>query len=255
MMTRCMCALNGKGLQDIDPAICVTDIIESVPAMTFAAAANARRDGSRLLRAQRQSLSVRVTFEIHEYDAARRKAIAVRACDWAREGFLTVSDRPGQRLYAVCDLLPVIPSALQWTDPLTVGFTAYALPYWQDAVPASAAFQGTEGMTNMVPGGTAPCFLEAKIQAEGTVNTVAVAVNGRAYRWENLNLQKGQTLDVGYEDGSRRQFMRVGDQSVLCHRTPDSADDLLLTPRSRNEIAVKTDGPVNARFYGRGLYL
>ena len=255
MITRCTCALNGQGLQDIDPAICVTDIRESVPAMTFAAAANARRDGSRLLRAQRQSLSVRITFEIHEYDAARRKAIAVRACDWAREGFLTVSDRPGQRLYAVCDQLPAIPSALQWTDQLTVGFTAYALPYWQDAVPIRAAFRGTAGETCLIPGGTAPCFLEAKIEAaEGTVNAMTVAVNGRAYRFADLNLQKGQAFEIGYEDGSQRQFMRIGDRSALRCRTADSADDLPLLPRTRNNIAVTADGPVNAQFYGRGLY-
>ncbi len=254
MITRCMCALNGQGLQDIDPTIIVTDIQESVPLSAFSTAANVRRDGTRLLRTRRQSLSVRITFEIHEYDPARRKAVAVRVCDWAREGFLTVGDRPGQRLYAVCDSLPVIPSALRWTDRLTVEFTAFALPYWQDVSPARAAFQGTAGKTVLIPGGTAPCFLEAEIEAEGPVNGLTVAVNGSMFRFTGLALQRGEKLEIGYEDKTQRQFMRIGGRSVLMCRAADSADDLTLLPRTRNEIAVTADGPVNARFFGRGLY-
>ena len=227
MITRCMCALNGQGLQDIDPTIIVTDIQESVPLSAFSTAANVRRDGTRLLR-------------------TRRKAVAVRVCDWAREGFLTVGDRPGQRLYAVCDSLPVIPSALRWTDRLTVEFTAFALPYWQDVSPARAAFQGTAGKTVLIPGGTAPCFLEAEIEAEGPVNGLTVAVNGSMFRFTGLALQRG--------DKTQRQFMRIGGRSVLMCRAADSADDLTLLPRTRNEIAVTADGPVNARFFGRGLY-
>lgn len=254
MITRCMCALNGQGLQDIDPTIIVTDIQESAPLPAFSTAANARRDGTRILRTRRQSLSVRITFEIHEYDPARRKPVAVRACDWAREGFLTIGDRPGQRLYAVCDSLPVIPSALRWTDRLTVGFTAFALPYWQDVSPTQAAFHGTAGKAVLIPGGTAPCLLEAEIEAEGPVNALTVAVNGGMFRFTGLGMQTGEKLEIGYEDKTQRQFMKIGSRSALVCRTADSADDLTLLPRTRNEIAVTADGPVNARFFGRGLY-
>lgn len=254
MITRCMCALNGQGLQDIDPTIIVTDIQESAPMPAFSTAAHVRRDGTRILRMQRQSLSVRITFEIHEYDPARRKTVAVRACDWAREGFLTIGDRPGQRLYAVCDSLPVIPSALRWTDRLTVGFTAFVLPYWQDASPAQAAFHGTAGTAVLTPGGTAPCLLEAEIEAEGPVNAMTVAVNGGTFHFTGLKMQTGEKLEIGYENQTQRQFMRIGGRSALACRTADSADDLMLLPGARNEIAVTADGPMNAMFFGRGLY-
>lgn len=254
-LTRYACAVDGLGLQDIDPTIHITDIQETAPKVRADTATNALYDGLRLTRLLRQSLSVSVTFEVHEYDAARRKAVAQRACDWARDGWLTVSDRPGQRLRVVCDRLPVVPSALKWTDRLTIGFTAYDLPFWQEQYPVTATFSGDNGGVIIVPTGNRACCLEAEITATGgTVDHLVLSVGGRSLAFSALGLTGGQTLSIGYDDERHLQYMRIGDASALSRRTPESADDLLLQAREHNAVAISANAPVRVTIRARGLW-
>lgn len=255
MMTRYACAIDGQGLQDVDPTIIITDIQETVPKVKATTSTNAVYQGLQLTRLQRQSLSVTVSFEVHEYSTARRKAVAEEACEWAKDGWLTISDRPDQRLYVVCDKLPVVTSALKWTDKLSIGFTAYALPYWQEIFPASATYSGTSGVVSLSPAGTVDCYLEGDITATGgTVNTLTIAANGRTFAFSGLGLTSGKTLSIGYDDEHHWQYMRIGDTSALSKRTEASADDIMLHPRTVNAITVTANAPVQARFGGRGLW-
>lgn len=253
MTTRYGCALDGQGLQDIDPAICLRDIREEAPPLR-AAALEGLGDGMRLTRRWRPRLTVSVTFEVHEYDPARRKAIAMKACAWARDGWLTLSDRPGQRLRVICERLPAVDSALRWTDPLTIGFAAYALPFWQEAHPASATFAGRSGSAAVTPAGTRPCFLEAEITATEPVSALTLTAGGGRYELTGLGMRAGETLSIGYEADSHRQFMRVGQRSVLSCRSAASADDLMLTPRKPNSVGIEADGAVRATVRGYGLW-
>ena len=253
--TRYMCAIDGQGLQDIDPTIFITDIQETAPKIRAQTASNALYDGLRLTRMQRQSIAVSVTFAVREYDTARRKAVAQKACEWARDGWLTISDRPGQRLWVICDKLPVITSSLKWTDTLTIGFTAYALPYWQEAHPATAVYTGANGSAVVTPSGNRDCYLEAEIIASGgTVDTLTIAANGRRYMFEGLGLANGQTLSIGYSDADHLQYMRIGDASVLSKRTASSDDDLLLHPRRQNTVTISANAAVRATIKARGVW-
>lgn len=254
-LTRYMCAIDSIGLQDIDPTIFITDIQETTPKIRTETVRNAFYDGLRLMRVNRQSLSVSVTFCVREYDTDRRKAIAEKACDWAKDGWLTINDRPGQRLWVVCDKLPVITSALKWTDALTIGFTAYAMPFWQETYPASATYTGKNGSVNIIPSGNLDCYLEAEIVATGgTVNTLTITVNDRTFSFSGLGLPKNQTLSIGYDAENHLQFMRVGGTSVLSKRSAVSADDLLLHPKRANAISLTADTEVRATFKARGLW-
>lgn len=254
-LTRYACAINGHGLQDIDPTIFITDIQETAPKIRTRTTDNALYDGLRVTRSQRQSLAVSVTFCVREYDTARRKAIAEKACAWAEDGWLTINDRPGQRLWVICDRIPVIPSSLKWTDELTIGFTAYALPYWQQQYPATATYTGTNGSTFVSPAGNRDCYLEAEITATGgTVNELVLAVGGRAYAFTGLGLANGQTLSIGYSDDEHLQYMRVGDQSVLSKRTAASDDDLILLAKSQNAVTITANAAVRATIKARGLW-
>jgi len=75
MTTRYGCSLNGLALHDLDDSIYVLDIVESPPAVRLETAARPAGGGSHVLGMARQSLSVRVSFAIREYDVARRKAV------------------------------------------------------------------------------------------------------------------------------------------------------------------------------------
>ena len=254
-MTRYACTIDGQGLQDIDPTIYITDIQEATPKIRATTATNALYDGLYLARLHRQSLSVTVTFCVREYDTARRKAVAEAACEWAKDGWLTISDRPGQRLWCVVDKLPVITSSLSWTDKLTIGFTAYDLPYWQEVYPAAVNFTGKSGSVTLAPAGTKDCYLEADITATGgTVNTLTIGVGGRTFAFFGLGLGKTKRLSIGYDDEHHLQYMLIGETSVLGKRTAASDDDLMLAPRKGNVITVTANTDINATFRARGLW-
>lgn len=254
-LTRYACAINGHGLQDIDPKIFITDIQESAPKIKATTANNAFYDGLHLTRMHRQSLALNVTFCVREYDTARRKAVAEKACEWARDGWLTINDRPNQRLYVVCDKLPVVTSSLKWTDDLTIGFTAYALPYWQEQYPITSTYTGENGSVNVSPSGNRDCFLEAYITADGgTVNTLTIETNEQKFAFSGLGLAKGQKLSIGYDDEHHLQYMRIGNMSVLSKRTASSSDDLMLYPRKQNTVSITADATVIATVKARGLW-
>ena len=68
MRTRYEVYLDGTPLSAVDPAIHVTDVEECAPEETLRTAARLGSSGTQLLSRRRESLSVRVSFMIREYD-------------------------------------------------------------------------------------------------------------------------------------------------------------------------------------------
>ena len=149
MTTSFDCALDSILLSSLDAAICVLDIREEAPRLRTSALA-LQQEGRRLLRQQRESLTLHITFAIHEPDPVRRRTVLQSVQAWAaRGGFLTTTDRPGQRLSVVCTAFPAM-SAEDWTEALTLTFTSTLVPYWEDAEEAFAS--GSAVLTLNIPG-------------------------------------------------------------------------------------------------------
>lgn len=258
MMTRYECALNGIALSDVSAAIYVTDIAYNAPKMANALVSLAGRPGQRVLRRNVQSLSVTISFEIHERSVARRNAICQQAQEWALGGgYLTTSDRPEQRLSVACDTPPVIGSALRWTDKIKMVFTAYDFPFWEDEEPQSATVAGTSGSASLYAGGyAAPVYVTAKVtNASGSVlNRLTLTAGDTAITLEGLVLPAGKTLTLDYIDGHILRITTDG-VSVLRNRTDGSSDDLRLPAGRRGQVAVNANTGVTAVFSARGLYL
>lgn len=262
MNTRYAIALNGVGLQDLDARILVTDIQESAPRVQRTTVANARYDGLRLIRQSRQSLSVTVTFLLREYDTARRKALCSDVCAWAASGgWLTVSDRPGQRLRVHADGLPAVTSALRWTDPLTLTLTALEQPYWQDACPTALHKDiPAETLTtlSLLPMGNAPhCPLTCTLVNHGSSAATTLTLNAgdTVFRLADPALiAVNGTLAIDYDDQGMLRI-RSGSTSMLHARSADSSDDLLLTPGHSGSVSILCDQPLTATLHTRGMYL
>lgn len=254
MITRYQAWLDGQGLHDIDPTIIITDIQELVPEDNIATAGIGVRSGLRVLRKQRDSLSVSIRFMIREYSTARRKAIYDEIVTWAHDGILTINDRPDQRLHVVCEILPTVPSALQWTNNLTITFTAFTLPFWEAVYPTTATVTGSSGTATLYIMGNEPCNLEADVQntSGGTINTLTISANGTAFSFAGLGLDSGQTLSILYEDGILAA--RIGTRGVLTTRTETSSDDIILKPCTSNAVTVQAGGSVKAIIRARGLW-
>lgn len=252
MITRYGAWLDGVGLDEIDPTVFILDIQEQLPQSKITTEDWAgTRDGTRFVREKTLTTSVVVRFAVREYDVARRKAVVSDVAAWARKGsVLTINDRPGQRLLVRCTALPVVASALKWTDTLSVTFTAYAWPFWEDEVEASATLSGKtyETLSLMVPGNGGYALLSGRLSFSG-ISTVEIVAGDTRFEVQNVT----GDLHWGYENGLL--FIRSGGESVMAHRTPDSSDDLIVVPGQRNDITISSTAAASGRVYTRGCYL
>lgn len=255
MMTRYRAWIDGQGLQDVDPTVIITDIRESKPEESIITAGNAYRDGLRVLRRRREALSVTIRFMIREYDVLRRKSVLSRVLEWASDGWLTINDRPDQRLRVVVEDVPAVTSALKWTDELSITLTAYAMPYWQSVYAANAHASGTEGSTYLRAEGDMPCRLEVSAANTGSaaLNALTIRAGNAYFAFEGLGLAPGKTLEISYDDEGM-QTMTIGGVSVMGKRTAASADDLWLQAYQSNLITFTADQTASITFKARGLW-
>lgn len=252
MITRYGVWLNGQALHDADPALYVTDIQERVPVGNVALAAFAGRDGQHVLRRSRQALQVDIHIAIRDQDPARRKQALDRVKAWAAlGGWLSLSDRPDQRLYVEMDTPPTIGSSLQWTQDIIIPLMAYGVPYWEQAYPTTAAGAGASGECTLFAPGNAPtCFLSfyARNTGSAALTTLTVQTGDTAITLDGLSVAPGETVSVSYDHTGLQQL-------PVDKRTADSADDLVLRCGVRSAVAWSADQPVDVMFETRGRWL
>lgn len=253
MRMRYTCQMDGVELDSLAPSIYITDIVESAPSINRAIA-QLPFGAQRITNRYHTQLNVTVKFLIREYDTMRRKAICQAVAAWAQGKFLAVNDRPGQRLCVECATLPVISSAQRWTDALSMVFSAWEKPYWEDAHPASVVLSGNGSAVLRFAGVMPDSPLEAEITANNSVGKVTIACGGQTYELGGLSMGAGDVLRIGHDEHGL-QFMRVNDRSVLSHRQPDSSDEIMLQPRTDNTITFSADGNAKAVFSARGKWL
>lgn len=258
MTSRYRCALDGIELGEIDESLIITDIAYDAPARSISTAENGRYDGARVTRVRTVSQSVTISFEIHERDTRRRMEVCSAAQAWAmRGGYLTTGDRPGQRLFVLCDTPPMIASALRWTDRIRMRLVSYALPFWEDELPTRCALNGTSGeKTVFAPGFAADPFVEAQVKntGGGVVNALTLRAGDTKLVFGALGLQSGGTLSVAYEAGHVLSI-RVGGETAYHRRLLQSDDDLRMKVGKRNGLSFEAGGTVNVTYTFRGLYV
>lgn len=251
--------LNGKSLMDISQAIQIVDVTESEPKETVKSASFGLADGTRLLGVKRESMAVRVDFMIRDQDMMRRTHSYDRILQWARGcGYLSISDRPEQRLFVERAELPTMGSVKKWTSVLSATFTAYAKPFWESAfsTAASVTTASTVGSALLfAPGNAENCLMEAEITAAGgTVNRLTITTDDSKMSFTGLNLIKGETLRITYTDKGFLE-MKIGEKSVMDKRTGESSDELTLTPGKNETVRFEADKACTAVFRTRGRWL
>ena len=244
MVTRYGVWLDGLPMEELDPAIYITDVQEQAPQMNVVTAPRAMGDGLFVTHRARERLSVIVRFAIREYDTARRKDAMQKIISWARAGkYLAISDRPGQRLRVEVDAMPTITSALKWTQELTLTFVAYAMPFWQSEYPEIIAT--SDVASRFVPGDAVKASVDVVITPTGSAVTVAVGSS-------RITLEGvADAIEISHgDDGVLR--ITSGGASILAKRTPESSDDLLAAPGEINRFSISGG---SATFRVRGVWL
>lgn len=254
MISRYEVSLNQTSLSSIHPSILIHDINYISPEISDETVTLAKRNGSFLQRRYFGTSVVEISFEIHEYSTRVRQEICKNIVLWAKKGGqLETSDKEGQFLQCVCTKFPVIESARNWTDPLTVEFTAYVIPFWQEKNMATLAITGTSGNGSLfVPGNADDVLVSASIKANSAISSVSLTVNGRTLSLTGLSVSSGSTIEIAY-DGNAIQSIKVGNTSLLNNRS--GVDDLLAKSGELNTFSISASASVTVTFKIRGWSL
>ena len=254
MNSRYEVLLNGISLSSVHPNILVLDVNYQPPETGFSTYNVAKRNGARIHKENTSSISVGISFEIHSYSVVERQHICNMVSLWAKNGgLLEINDRPGQRMRCVCSQKPSIQSARNWTDPVTVTFTAYTLPFWEESEYAVKAFSaGTSGDGFLyVPGSVDGAMIEADILANATLSSVSLTANGRTLTLSGLSVSSGSTIKISYTDDMIQQI-KVGTTSLLNKRS--GADDLIAKCGELNSVSFSSNASTTVTFKARGLW-
>ena len=257
MRSRYLAALDGVELSAIAPEIIVTDITHNAPVREVRASDIAGRNGKLYTRTVTSSTGVTVSFEIHTQDVRRRAAIMEDVQRWAMPGgVLTTSDRPDRVLRVVCESLPTIGSAQKWTGTCSIGFVAYAVPFWEDETPRRVSITGNGRKSLFVPGFAAPASVEAKVTntGSGAISTVTLTAGDTTMTFAGLALGAGQTMTIAH-NARGLLTAHIGGASVLGKRTAASSDELELEPGKNATLSVATGGTASTTFEVRGRYV
>lgn len=250
MRTRYTAYMNGKGLQDIDPTIIITDIREKAPSMRNITSEKGWGHGSRYVAGFRESLAVGIRFMIREYDVNKRRDICSRIRAWAQEGYLTDSEHQGQRLYVVCTSFPNVDSAMKWTTELDLTLTAYDVPFWENETPSKASTSGTSGSLALAMTGSTDAPLDLLITSANTMTDFTITVNGGSMTFTGLSTTK---LEITH-DSRGILSVKAGEASALGKRTSASSDDLTVH-YGTNTLTYSCNTTCTVIATARGRYL
>jgi len=258
MISRYRVWLDDVPMDSISPDILIHDIQYADVQFQDYFSSRARSNGGYLSNRYLRDATVTITFEIHRYRPADRQRICEDVAKWAvNGGILKTNDRIGEQLHVLCKAPPVIASALNWTDELSLVFFAPGLPYWEDELEETLSLTGTSGSGKLLCGGyAADGFVEVDITARAAgltnftlnVGSTTMTVSGMT------GMANGAQIHIRYDD---EHFLHIRDgnnNSLLEKRTPYSSDDLRAVAGQENNVSFTANKSVNVVFKVRGLY-
>ena len=254
MTSRYEVTLNDKKLSSVNKNLLILDVAYST-SESFERSRIANRDGARLSSLYREGSSVTVTFELHIYDIQKRQAALADVIAWAKDGGeLKINDRKDQSLQCVCEKLPAI-SVKNWTEPLTITFSAYAFPYWEETKATVATLSGKNVSGTIKVNGNAPkAYANVTVKATAAITSLTVKVGSSSIALSGISIAAGKTVVFSYDENKILSIM-TGTTSLLSKRTAKSSDDLVASCGKSNKISVVASANVTATFSVKGAFI
>lgn len=251
MRSRYSVAMDGVQLSSVHEMLQVLDIHYENSGIQRNTARRAIGSGMYLSNPYMQSTSVTVEFELHIYGTAERQTALQNVIKWAHGSILTTSDRPGQQLHVVCDSYPAIESVMRWTDAITITFTAYALPYWEEAQPLTVTVTD-DGSRVAIPGNVSEegAKVDAQITANEALTKLTVSAGDTSISLDGISVAADDVITISHDENGHLRIMQ-GYNSLLDKRTGD--DDLTVQSGARSTFSVT--GNATCVFSVRGLWM
>lgn len=256
MISRYEVILDGVTLSSIHNDLMILDIQHTPAQRQATTARKAKGNGVYITDLYQAQTTVTILFELHIYDIEERQRVCQEIATMAMNcKILETNDRPGQRLHVICDQPPAIESALQWTSPIMMVFSAYSLPFWEESEPSIVTISGTnQNETLFVPGNAGETFLDAEITASSAITSLTISSGSTTISLIGLSVAAGGVVKVTHDENGILSI-KSGNTSLLSHRTAASSDDLLVVSGTNNLVAISANNAVSCKFSARGVWL
>ena len=255
MKGRYEAVLNGVALSDLDEKLLILNIEYSAPQYNFQTYTVAGRQGASVFDMKKDPVSVKISFELHLYSIQARQNACQNVISWARNGGdLEINDRPGQVLHCVCNELPSIDSVRDWTSPVTIGFTAYSLPYWEEKTPAKITLTGTSASGNLfVPGNGGEAFVKCTVSHSSSLSSLRVDCGSTFIALSGISVAANKPVYISYDSNGILSIV-ANNVSLLNKRTAASSDDLKVRSGVTSTFSLTASSSSTALFEVRGLW-
>lgn len=250
--------LNGVALTEACPRASISQLTEEASSMGQITGERPGTYGIRIFGNHTKQKKITIEFVILETaDLDFRARAQEAAAGWCRDGYMTMSNRPGRRIWVHCVSRPSIGAARDYTQMLRAEFVTGAVPFWEDDKEQILALgTGTETAGTATPVFTAErAPLQARITASGAdLDGFDLGCNGAHCVMQGIDLESGSTLAIAYDMNG---ILTIGDGTtdMLMCRTPSSPDDLWLRSGMANEITFEAETAAVVQVFWRGWYV
>lgn len=245
--------MDGVALSSLGP-ILISNVYEDAPEFDIMTGERPGRDGQRLLRIERLSLSVAIECVIRErFDLAARSRIVEEMARWSRGSVLELSNHPERRLNVYCISAPSLGTVRDYTSVVRMEFEADTVPFWEDVTPNVLTISGSSASGILAVPGTAlaPVCLTVT-PTGGTLTAFSVTAGGQTVSLSGLSVATSGSLV--FERSARDDLaIRSGSASLLSKRSVLSADDLLAGP-GRIAVSYTANTACDVRLSVRGRW-
>lgn len=261
-------SIGGRSLRAVDSSILIPQITEDPPEYrtTYAEMPGLRlyRDvpqsanGQRTLTNQIVRRRVTAHIQLRElYDLEKRARTLDKINAWARDGWLTVSYRPNQRMPVRCVGRPTMGNARDTVAEYTITFEAADIPYWEDMTPTVIPISGSSASQEITVPGSAPCVLQAEFTNSSALTWLNINVNGgsQIMSFEDMSVPAGSDIQIYMDVFNTWVLLAVynGENSLFRYATANCVDQILLQPGDAR-IAFNANTSCSGRLYVRGLW-
>ena len=146
-----------------------------------------------------------------------------------------------------------IQQKMKWLDVLTVEFTAFAYPFWQEKTPKTLTLSsGASGVAYSMS--AMETEAEAVITANAAMTGFELSCGETTFTLSDLNVASGSTVVISYTDKDHILQIKSGTTSLLDKRSAESSDDLILAPGG-NAVAFTSTGAASCEIRWKGVYV
>lgn len=257
-------ALDGVQLDEVDSRIMIQKVETGDGKENINTVSLAGRSGSRVTSVHRDSIdiTVRFTIKLRKTEMADRETVLEKVNAWAYSGgWLETNYKENRRIRVFRAKAAEAGDPWDWTKVYAIVFRACGVPYWQEKSPQAVMRQNTasENLTLGV-NGSERSVVEATFQntSGATVNTFSLDTGESMMAFTGLGLANGESLVIDHEDDGEKSLLRLriknGNswRSVLNKRTPESSDDLYISPGvHRIQMTAGGNGKITVSASGR----